>query len=139
MAVRTFKTIVGVENYLEGACEKAVENVAKIVRDKLVDFIREDFYNLYKPIFYARTYSFLFSPKYNLLNKNTAQVFIDTSVMHYLGISGEDQATMASYGFHGSVDIFRPGFYWTDFIKWCDENIPILLKEELRKQGINAK
>lgn len=139
MAVRTFKTLVGIENYLDEVCEKAIENVAKIVRDKLEEFILEDFYNMYSPLFYTRSYMFLKSPKYNLLNKNTAEVFIDTDVMHYLGISGEEVATMASFGFHGSIDIFRPGFYWSDFIKWCDENVSRLLKEELKKQGINAR
>ena len=139
MATRTFKTFVAVEDYLESACEKAIKNVASVVRDKLEDFILEDFYNQYSPLFYDRTYMFLKSPKYNLLNKTTAEVFIDTDVMNYLGISGEEQATMASYGFHGSVDIFRPGYYWTDFINYCDNNVPKLIKEELKKQGINVK
>ena len=139
MGIKTFKTTVMLENYIEKACEKAIENVARTVRDKLEEFIRDDFYNMYSPLFYTRTYMFLKSPKYNLLNKNTAEVFIDTDVMNYLGISGEDVANMASYGFHGSIDIFRPGFYWTDFIKYCDENVPRLLKYELIKQGINIK
>ena len=139
MATRVFKTTVDIQNYLESACEKAIQNVAKVVRDKLEEFIKEDFYSMYKPLFYDRTYSFLKSPKYNMLNKNSAEVFVDTDVMHYLGISGEDVAEMASYGFHGSIDIFRPGFYWTDFIKWCDDNVQNLMKEELRKQGLNIK
>lgn len=125
-------------DYLELASDAATENVARIVRDKLQDFISEDFYNTYSPLFYSRTYSFLKSPKYNLLGNSTAEVFVDTDVMHYLGISGEDVANLASYGFHGSIDIFRPGFYWSDFIKWCNENIPRLIKVELKKQGINV-
>lgn len=121
---------------MENVCEKAVQNVAKIIRDKLEEFIKDDFYELYRPLFYTRTYSFLKSPKYNMLDKKSAEIFVDTDVMHYLGISGEDVANMASYGFHGSVDIFKQGFYWTDFITYCDENVPRLLKEELQKQLI---
>ena len=136
---KVFTTIVELQNYMESSCEKAIQNVAKVVRDKLEQFIRKDFYEMCKPLFYDRTYMFMKSPKYNMLNKNSAEVFIDTDVMHYLGISGEDVAQLASYGFHGIIDIFRPGFYWTDFIEWCDNNVPTLMKEELQKQGIQVK
>lgn len=136
---RTFTSNIQIQNFLESACEKAVQETAKIVRDKLEEFINEDFYSTYKPLFYDRTYMFLKSPKFNLLDSKTAEVFIDTDVMHYLGISGEDVANLASYGFHGSIDIFRPGFYWTDFINWCDENVRRLIKENLKKQGLQVK
>ncbi|WP_024347377.1 hypothetical protein [Lacrimispora indolis] len=136
---RTFTSNIQIQNFLESACEKAVQETAKIVRDKLEQFINEDFYSTYKPLFYDRTYMFLKSPKFNLLDSKTAEVFIDTDVMHYLGISGEDVANLASYGFHGSIDIFRPGFYWTDFINWCDENVRRLIKENLKKQGLQVK
>lgn len=136
---KTFTSNIQIQNFLESACEKAVQETAKIVRDKLEQFINEDFYSTYKPLFYDRTYMFLKSPKFNLLDSKTAEVFIDTDVMHYLGISGEDVANLASYGFHGSIDIFRPGFYWTDFINWCDENVRRLIKENLKKQGLQVK
>lgn len=136
---KTFTTMVDLEKYMEFACEEAIKEVAKIVRDKLEEFINEDFYNLYSPLFYTRTYSFLKSPKYNILNKNSAEVFVDTDVMHYLGISGNDVANLASYGFHGSIDIFRPGFYWTDFIAWCDEKVPELMRQALKNKGISTK
>ena len=136
MATKTFTSIAAIENVIEAAADIAIQKVAKIVRDKLEEYIQEDFYSLYSPLFYTRTFSFLKSPKYNMLNKSSAEVFVDTDVMHYLGISGEDVATLASYGFHGSSDIFRPGFFWSDFISWADENIPFLLKLELIKQGI---
>lgn len=136
---KTFTTMVGFQNYLDSTCNEAIEEVAKHVRNKLEEFIKDDFYNMYRPLFYTRTYMFLKSPKYNMLNKNTAEVFIDTDVMHYLGISGEDVANLASYGFHGSIDIFRPGYYWTDFISWCDENIPALMKQAFKKRGLRVK
>jgi len=136
---KTFTTTVDLHKYLETSCEEAIKAVAKVVRDKLEEFINEDFYKLYSPLFYTRTYSFLKSPKYNMLSKNSAEIFVDTDVMHYLGISGEDVANLASYGFHGSIDIFKPGFFWTDFITWCNQNVPILMKKELGKRGIQVK
>lgn len=137
--VKTFTSNVQIQNFLESACEKAIQETAKIVRDKLEEFINEDFYSMYKPLFYDRTYMFLKSPKYDLLDSKTAEIFIDDDVMHYLGISGDDVANLASYGFHGNIDIFRPGFYWTDFINWCDDNVPRLIKENLKKQGLNVE
>lgn len=138
MATKIITSLNFLDDYIQSASNAAIENVAKMVRDKLEEFINEDFYDTYSPLFYSRTYSFLKSPKYNLLGNSLAEVFVDTDVMHYLGISGEDVANLASYGFHGSIDIFRPGFYWSDFIKWCNESIPRLMKVELKKQGINV-
>lgn len=138
MAIKIISNLNYMGDYLQSASDAATEKVAMIVRDKLQEFIKEDFYNVYSPLFYSRTYSFLKSPKYNLLGNSTAEVFVDTDVMHYLGISGENVANLASYGFHGSIDIFRPGFYWSDFIEYCNKNVPRLLKEELKKQGINV-
>lgn len=136
MSAKIVTNLNVLEDYLQEACDMAIEKVARIVRDKLEEFILEDFYNTYSPLFYSRTYAFLKSPKYSILGNATAEVFIDTDVMQYLGISGEDVANLASYGFHGSIEIFREGFYWSDFIKWCNENVPRLLKIELKKQGI---
>nr|WP_024835403.1 hypothetical protein [Clostridium sp. 12(A)] len=138
MPVKIATNLNVLDDYLQEACDVAIEKVAKIVRDKLEEFILEDFYNTYSPLFYARTYAFLKSPKYSILGNTTAEVFIDTDVMQYLGISGEDVANLASFGFHGSIEIFREGFYWSDFINWCNENVPRLLKIELKKQGINT-
>lgn len=133
MAARSYSQIV---KYLDEKTEIALQNVAARLTEKLEEFVKEDFYNMYSPKYYSRTYSLLKSRKYEMLGKNTAKVFIDTDAMHYLGISGEDVATLASYGFHGSVDIFRPGYYWTDFVAYCDDNVIPMLKEELRKQNI---
>lgn len=139
MANKMIIPIGELDNFFYKELNIVTENVAKIVRDKLEEYIKKEFYELYRPLFYDRTYMFLRSPKFNVLSPNSAQVFIDTDVMHYLGISGEDVANMASFGFHGSIDIFRPGYYWTDFIAWSEDNIPRLYKEELSKLGFNVK
>jgi len=79
------------------------------------------------------------APTYEMLSKNMAKIFLDTDTMSYRDISGEDVANMASLGFHGNIDIFRQGFYWTDFITWANNNVPSLLKKELIKQGLTVK
>lgn len=135
MEIKTYRLLV---SEIDKRCEIAIRNVAEVVRDKLEYFIKEDFYEMYKPKFYDRSYRFLKSPKFNILGKGEAEVFIDTDVMHYLGISGEEVARLASLGFHGSKSIFREGYYWSSFMEWVDSNVINLLKEELKKQGINV-
>ena len=145
MATKTFTTMVGLENYIESACEIAVKNVAERMVEELQSYIREDFYNQYKPRFYTRTYQLLKSPKYNMLSSNSAEIFIDMDVIHYLigdpqyDYNESDIVKLASLGYHGTTDIYRPGMFWEDFIDWCNKNVSQLLKSELKKQGLIIK
>ena len=134
--------MISATNYIESACEKAIKNVAQRMVEELESYIRADFYNQYKPRFYDRTYQLLKSPKYNLLNPKTAEVFINMDTIHYLiddpkyDGSSEDIVNLAARGYHGSIDIFRPGMFWEDFVQWADKNIPHIFKTELKRQGI---
>lgn len=132
-------TNIQLEQVIDSAIEKAISNVAKRMTEELKSYIREDFYNQYKPRFYNRTYSFLHSPKFNLLGSNAAEIFVDTDVMHYLGVSGEYVAWLAARGYHGTTSIFRNGYYWEDFLNWANKNVPHLLKTELKKQGLDVR
>lgn len=133
-------THVQLEHVINSAIEKAISNVAKRMTEELKSYIREDFYNQYEPLFYDRTYSFLNSPKFNLIGSNAAEIFVDTDVMHYyLGMSGEYVAWLAARGYHGTTAIFRDGYYWEDFLSWANKNVPHLLKTELRRQGLDVR
>lgn len=139
---KIFRTIVDVNNYIESACEKAIETVAERITQELEGYIREDFYNQYKPRFYDRTYQLLKSPKYNMINAKTAEIFIDMDAIHYLiddpnyNYDKTDIVKLASLGYHGTIDIFRPGMFWEDFIDWCNKNVSHLMKSALKAQGI---
>ena len=138
MAQRLYQADVSIDEIcddMEKDFEKVLEKVAVIVCDKLKEYIKVDFYKKYKPKIYQRTESFLRSPKWKLNNSTEAEVFIDTDIMHYLAISAEDMLDLAEQGFHGSKDIFREGFFWSDFLEWCDENVENLLLSELKKLG----
>lgn len=132
------------------ACSKAVESAAGILLGKLQEYIKEDYYNLYKPIYYRRTLKFLESAIANMVGKSTAAVGIDELYMSYQypakytypdgahgHWTGEDQAYMADAGFHGNAGIYRDGHFWKDFKEYCDENCIGILKQELRKQGLD--
>lgn len=142
---KTFRTTIDLQDYLESACEKAIQDVAERMVNELEGYIREDFYNRYKPLLYSRTYQLLRSPKYNILNPNSAEIFIDIDSIHYLigdpkyDYDESDIVKLASLGYHGTTDIFRPGMFWEDFIEWCNKNVPHLMKSELKKQGLFVK
>ena len=87
-----------------------------------------------------------------MLGKSTATVGIDELYMSYQypakytyldGIAGhwtgEDQVYMADAGYHGNFNIYRDGHFWKDFEKYAKENAIDILKNELRKQGLNVK
>jgi len=133
-------TTVQLKEVIESKIALAVEDVAKQMTEELKSYIQEDFYNQYSPQFYDRTYSFLNSGTYEMLSNDSAEIFVNTDVMHYLcedyGISGEDIAVMGSLGYHGTYDIFREGYYWQDFLDWANKNVSKLIKSALISQGL---
>lgn len=142
MAITSYAQL---EKELNRRINIAVENVAKRMVEELESYIKEDFYNQYKPRFYTRTYELLKSPTYNMVKSNSAEVFIDMDVIHYLigdpqyDTTEADIVKMASMGYHGNYNIFRPGMFWEDFLKWANNCVPNLLKIELRNQGLNVQ
>ena len=65
-----------------------------------------------------------------MLDPKSAEIFIDIDSIDYLIGSNEkydydetDIVKLASLGYHGTIDIFRPGMFWEDFI----EAVPKLL------------
>lgn len=49
------KNMNDLKKQVESACNKAVENAAKILLEKLQEYINEDYYELYYPERYIRT------------------------------------------------------------------------------------
>lgn len=136
---KSFNTVSGLIKQVEIMCDRAVKVVTLTLVEKLKEYIQEDFYDLYYSRIYRRTYQFLQSPAYNIIGNAKAEIFIDTDAMDYFDITGDEVAKLAMGGFHGSEDIFRPGYYWKDFMTYCNDNVLILLRSELIKQGLNIK
>lgn len=142
MAKRTFTSVVALQNYIESACSKAVENAAIRIKDKLHDFIEEQYYNDpgFYPNWYRRTETFLWANAYEMLSPTKAQIGIDTDSMHYSNnFSGEQVALWASESMHGAPYYQTDTqSYWNAFLEWADENVVLILKEELQKQGLQT-
>lgn len=121
----------------------AIQNVAKIVCDKLKECIDEQYYQdpEFYPNIYQRTEAFLNSSAYEMLGKNSARVGIDTSSMHYSnGFSATKVVEYAKQSMHGSP-LYQTSTedFWSVFIEWADVNVPILLRSELKRQGLTVK
>lgn len=134
--IRTYSALV---SEINKRTSKVIQNVAQQMVKQLRSYLTEDFYNMYDPIEYRRTNQLKDAPTYEMLSENIAKVFIDTDSMKYREASGTEVANLAALGFHGNTNIFRPGFFWEDFVKWADDNVSSMLKKELKKQGLNIK
>lgn len=122
-------------NVINNKINDAIKSLTLIIMEQLKNFIEIDFYEKYEPRIYQRTFQFLNSVTSKVVN-NESMVYLDMSAS-YFEISAEEQANLAAQGFHGNENIFRDGYFWEDFIDWCESNIIQLLKIELRKQGLN--
>lgn len=120
----------------------AVENVAKIVCDKLREYIDEQYYQDpgFYPNVYQRTFQFLNSATYKMLGSNSAEIGVDSDSMHYkTGFPGRTVVELASKSMHGAERYQTNATpFWDVFEEWCNDNIIDLLKQELRNQGLNV-
>lgn len=137
--VRTYTALV---NEINKRITIAIQNVAKIVCDKLKECIDEQYYQdpEFYPNIYQRTEAFLNSSAYEMLGKNSARIGIDVSSMHYSnGFSAIKVVEYAKQSMHGSP-LYQTNTedFWTVFIEWADENVPILLRLELKRQGFSV-
>lgn len=158
MAVKTFTTMVQFQQMIEPLITKAVENTAKILQEKLVEIINNEYYEQFEPEQYVRTYEFLRSAVYKMIDPKTASIGIDENYFDYEYSAkymmfengggtprtveghwtGEDQVNMAARGYHGTYYIRTEGRFWETFIDYCNNNAVNILRKELAKQGIKT-
>ncbi len=138
MAIKTFSSIVEFHQLLEPIIEKAVSNTCNRLLGTLQQLIMSEYYDLYLPVKYDRSFQFFESATTKMLNMLTGEIFMDSQSMNYSSYwDGETQLYMANAGYHGNSYIYEDGHYWNTFIKFCEKNAVNILKEELKKQGLN--
>lgn len=136
--MKVFTTTVSANKYFESICNKAVENACYRLLGTLQELIESEYYDLYEPNFYKRTYQFLESVTVKMLNKTCAKIFMDETTMNYGEYwDGETQLYMADAGYHGTTDIYTNGHFWKSFIEYCEDNAVNILVDEMQKQGLN--
>lgn len=120
----------------------AVENACNRLLGHLQQIIDSEFYDVFEPDFYNRTYQFWRSATTKMLNQNCGEVFMDKSAMNYNSFwNGEKQLYAASIGSHGGwiTEETEQHRFWEVFLDFCENNALKILKEELRKQRINVR
>ena len=118
----------------------AVEKACNRLLGTLQQFIDSEFYDVFTPDFYHRTYQFWRSATVKMLNANCGEIFMDKSKMSYNAFwSAEKQLYAANIGSHGGIitDETREHRFWDAFIEFCEQNAIKILKEELKKCGLH--
>ena len=136
------KNMNDLKKQVDAACSKAVENACNRLLGSLQQIIDEEFYDVFDPEYYHRTYQFWRSATTKMLNQTCRQIFMDKSAMNYNNFwTGEKQIRAASIGSHGGIitDETREHRFWEVFIEFCENNAVNILVEELRKQGLNVQ
>ena len=139
---KTFSTVIELQRHMESACRKAVKNACDRLLGKLQEIIDEEYYDVFDPERYKRTYQFWESATSEMLSNTCGQVFMNPNAMHYKpGWSGEAQIDSAAKGLHGGWDYegVSDHKYWEVFMDYCERNAVKILKEELKAQGIPVK
>ena len=137
---RTFTSIVELQGAMEQCCTVAIQNACEILLAELQRLIRSEFYDQYTPTMYNRTYQFLESATKEMVTDLCGRVFMDAGRMNYLEPhwTGEVQLEAANNSVHGGF-ITTQGRYWDSFMEYCNANALTILKQELRKQGLNVR
>jgi hypothetical protein len=142
MASKVFRTPVELKNYMQVLCDKAIENACNRLLGALQKIIIDEFYEIFEPDFYIRSYQFWKSATTDMLNKNIGVIFMDDTAMNYNSYwTGKKQLLAASIGSHGGwvTDETKEHRFWEVFEKYCAENAIQILKEELSNVGLKVK
>lgn len=140
---KTFTTMVGLQNYIESACEKAIQETAKTAKDMLHQCVDEQYYKDagFYPNVYQRTETFLSYVVSKMLSSNSAEIYIDIEGMHYKnGFDAWQVVSWASESKHGA-EYYQTDTedFWTTFLEWCNDNLLNILKANLKKYGLTGK
>lgn len=120
----------------------AVENACNRLLGFLQEIIDTEFYDVFEPDYYNRTYQFWHSATTKMLTRNCGEIFMNKTEMNYNSFwTGEKQLRHANIGSHGGwiTDTTKKHRFWEVFIDFCQNNAINILKEELKKQGLPVK
>lgn len=131
-----------IEKILNKKINIAVENTCNRLLGHLQQIIDEEFYDVFEPYYYRRTYQFWESAVTDMVKQNYGRIFMDESLMNYNSYwTGKRQLLEASVGSHGGwvTDETKKHRFWDVFINFCKENMEVIFKEELIKCGVPVK
>ena len=117
-----FKNFSDLEKALNKSINTAVENSCNRLLGTLQEIIDSEYYDVFDPEYYKRTYQFWRSAVTKMFRQNCGVVFMDKTAMNYNTFwTGEKQLLHASRGSHGGfvTDETRQHRFWEVFIDFC--------------------
>lgn len=126
------------QNVLNQRINIAVKQTMEYFEMRLSDFLDRGYYQMYDPVQYKRTDQLLKSVTANLINGNTAEIYLDLNY-NYEYVSAEYVANLAAQGYHGNKSIQTDGRFWESFKEIYYEQLIPELKKNLKQQGLNIK
>lgn len=126
------------QNVLNQRINIAVKQTMEYFEMRLSDFLNRGYYQMYDPVQYERTDQLLKSVTANLINGNTAEIYLDLNY-NYEYVSAEYVANLAAQGYHGNKSIQTDGRFWESFKEIYYEQLIPELKKNLKQQGLNIK
>lgn len=127
---------------LNNKINNAVENTCNRLLGALQQIIDEEFYDVFDPDFYVRTYQFWSSAVTEMIHQNYGEIFMDETKMNYNSYwTGKRQLLEASIGSHGGLvtNETKKHRFWDVFIHYCENNVYKIFREELIKTSIPLK
>ena len=106
----------------------AIKQTMEYFEMRLSDFLNRGYYQMYDPVRYERTDQLLKSVTANLINGNTAEIYLDLNY-NYEYVSAEYVANLAAQGYHGNKSIQTDGRFWESFKEIYYEQLIPKLKE----------
>lgn len=144
--MKTIRNMNDLQKALMPTMAKMVDTLAERVYETL-NFFLQEYYNSYDPVSYQRTLDFLYSavkvePKI-IGNKVVASVYINTESMdNYYEATGEQVASWANQGLHGSLDVGNnTPHVWQDTIDNTVNNGELLklAMDYLKSKGFSVR
>lgn len=126
------------QNVLNQRIGIAVKQTMEYFEMRLYDSLESGYYDTYDPVRYERTYQLLKSVTANLVNGNTAEIYLDLNY-NYEYVSAEYVANLAAQGYHGNKAIQTDGRFWERFKEIYYEQLIPELKKNLKQQGLYIK
>lgn len=130
-----FSSIDKLQKEINKRIDQAVKDTSVQICNKLKEIIQDDYYNMYKPKFYERTYQFLNSAAMDIVSKGSAIVYMNNNGS-YKDATMQYVQEIAAEGCHGNMNIQTSGRYWDTFLEYVSNNAENLLKQNLHKQGL---
>ena len=137
-----FKSIDQLKTYIKSLISTALKNISQKLSEDLKEIIDKEYYDKYpSPKLYQRTYQFLKSATSSEVsmvgNTISVNIYVDYNSLNYKEIDGYTVVNLASRGYHGSLGIYREGFFWKTFEEnYSEETIKQMIIGELKKAGL---